>query len=314
MSAAMQALPPAIGQTLRSLADQPPQTLLIEGGTGETRLQTALLWASVLNCDRNTAKEGACQMPCDTCGPCRQISALEYGDLFIYDGRIPNKQDDEKPGLIRALRMERMRELKSLVAEFPRGRGKRVAIFQGLSQTREEAMNSLLKTLEEPSRFTVFTLLTPFRGQLLPTLVSRSICLTLPWQGSMATMTAQNEWLEAMTHFLTDGASLLDKTGSKNSLDLATATEILSCFQGSLARSMCGRATQAPLDQILLKFQQRPWHAFEITNWINEAQNMLSASVNPARVIEAFATRVFWLLKTPQHLADAQASKNRTAK
>ena len=76
--------------------------------------------------------------------------------------------------------MQRVRELKSRLRDAPHGQGRRVVLLMGLSLNRDEAANALLKALEEPSPTTVFVLLAPQREQLLPTLVSRSFCLTLP--------------------------------------------------------------------------------------------------------------------------------------
>ena len=162
---------------LDNLGAAPPQVLLLEGGSEAQRMDTARYWAMRINCP--TA--GTTGTPCLACPSCQQIAAGEHLDLAAYDGRISNREDEENPGPVRAFNMERVRELKVRLRDAPHGQGRRVVLLMGLSLTRDEASNALLKALEEPSNTTVFVLLAPQREQLLPTLVSRSFCLTLPW-------------------------------------------------------------------------------------------------------------------------------------
>ncbi|MDE5832871.1 MAG: DNA polymerase III subunit delta', partial [Desulfovibrio sp.] len=157
----------------------PPGVLLFEGGTEEKRLAAATRWAKTVNCPQK--KDGK---PCGECPVCRQIDARAYLDVWYFDGRISNKEDEENPGVVAALRIENIRKLKAAIGVKPHGEGKRIAIIQGMYSTREEALNTMLKTLEEPGDFTLFALLVPQRQQILPTLVSRSLCLPLPWESS----------------------------------------------------------------------------------------------------------------------------------
>lgn len=284
--------------SLARLAGAPPQSLLIEGGKEAERLDTALFWAMLANCPEALAarERGDVAAPCGECVVCRQIKANEFIDLRIYDGRIPNKQDEEKPGPIRALRIENMRDLKIAAATAPHGEGKRVAIFQGMSQTREEALNSLLKTLEEPSPHTLYVLLAPQRGQLLPTLVSRSFCFTLPWPDRLAKDAEMAEWEDALADFLARGIGFLDRVGAKGALDATLAGRLLMGCQRSLARVLAGGGNGA-LDKALAPLGRDARKAALLNRWLAEAQDMLSATVAPGRVLEAFASRLFILLR-----------------
>lgn len=284
--------------SLERLALSPPQTLLLEGGTEAERLDLALHWAKTANCPSALASQAKDQpaVPCLDCVICRQLQANESLDLLIFDGRIGNRQDDEKPGPIRALRMENMRELKTLTTTAPHGNGKRVAIFQGMSQTREEALNSLLKTLEEPSPHTLFVLLTPQRQQLLPTLVSRSFCLTLPWKGSLESSEALKAWEESLAAFLAGDPAFLDRVGAKGAVDAPEASQIILACQRSLVSALAGRPGGS-LAKALAPLCRDARKAALLSNWLTEAQEMLTATVTPARVLEAFATRMFMLLR-----------------
>lgn len=268
---------------LQRLALAPPQTLLIEGATEEARMAAALYWGMAANCQADKA-------PCLTCPACKQIAALEYLDLFIFDGRISNKADEEKPGQIRALRMENIRALKQALGTEPRDK-KRIVIITGLVQTREEASNSLLKILEEPTDKALFVLLTPQREQILPTLVSRSFCVTLPWTVALEA----NEWENEIAGFLSSGKGLLNKIAAKGALDAATAANIILTCQKVLAQALSDRACDSPLAGYFQHIANNAACAFEVTCWLNEAQTMLLATVNPARVLEALFSKLYLL-------------------
>ncbi|MDO5483341.1 MAG: DNA polymerase III subunit delta' [Desulfovibrionaceae bacterium] len=265
------------------LAQRAPQVLLLEGGNESERLAAARYWAACCNCEQE-------RPPCLACAICRQIAAGEYLDVLAYDGRISNKEDTENPGPVRAFNMEQARELKSRLRDAPHGSGRRVVVLSGLGQNRDEAANALLKVLEEPSPNTLFCLLTPQREQLLPTLVSRSFCLTLPWSDTAEQDPALAHWEELLAEFLHSGRGLLEKTSAKNALDAALTGQILLALQKSLARVLAGGAC-GPLDTALTALDAQGHAA--CARWLDEAQTMLRYGVTPARILEALATRLF---------------------
>ena len=171
-----------IREVLHRLAANPPQVLLLEGGTEPQRLAAARYWAACVNCPQPGGEGG----PCLICPTCMQIDAGEHLDVLAYDGRISNADDEAHPGPIRALNMDNIRDLKQKLRDAPHGQGRRVVLLMGVEQNRSNAANALLKALEEPSPSSCFVLLAAQREQLLPTLVSRSLCLTLPWPDSLS--------------------------------------------------------------------------------------------------------------------------------
>lgn len=275
---------------LNRLGDAPPQVLLLEGGTEAQRLDAARYWAARVNCP-NAATAGA---PCLACPACLQIAAGEHLDLAAYDGRISNREDEENPGPVRAFNMERVRELKARLRDAPHGQGRRVVLLMGLGLTRDEAANALLKALEEPSATTVFTLLAPQREQLLPTLVSRSFCLTLPWPDSLCDDADMQPWEDALANFLLQGQGFLDKISAKGALDAASAARLLLCCQKAMSRILA--ETSAPehkLDTAFATLSDRG--RATACQWFTEAQEALNYGVAPPRVLEALAARLFAL-------------------
>lgn len=275
---------------LDNLGAAPPQVLLLEGGSEAQRMDTARYWAMRINCP--TA--GTTGTPCLVCPSCQQIAAGEHLDLAAYDGRISNREDEENPGPVRAFNMERVRELKVRLRDAPHGQGRRVVLLMGLSLTRDEASNALLKALEEPSNTTVFVLLAPQREQLLPTLVSRSFCLTLPWPDCHADDPEMQPWEDALAQFLVQGQGFLDKVAGKGAIDASGATRLLLCCQKAMSRILSGRHNPArPLDAALVLLHGKGRAA--ACQWFAEAQEALNYGVTPARVLETLAARLFAL-------------------
>ena len=275
---------------LDNLGAAPPQVLLLECGSEAQRMDTARYWAMRINCP--TA--GTTGTPCLACPSCQQIAAGEHLDLAAYDGRISNREDEENPGPVRAFNMERVRELKVRLRDAPHGQGRRVVLLMGLSLTRDEASNALLKALEEPSNTTVFVLLAPQREQLLPTLVSRSFCLTLPWPDCHADDPAMQPWEDALAQFLVQGQGFLDKVAGKGAIDASGATRLLLCCQKAMSRILSGRHNPArPLDAALVLLHGKGRAA--ACQWFAEAQEALNYGVTPARVLETLAARLFAL-------------------
>ncbi len=308
-------------QKLCALREAPPQVLLFEGGTEKQRFELAQWWACLFNC----AHAGAAG-PCLECDTCRQIKTLSYLDIFALDGRISNtedkknfdtknKEDDksagkgrapkgsanageekEVSGIVRALNMENTRDLLSKLKDAPQGAGLRFVILTGLgSGNRDESCNALLKVLEEPSSWNMFVLLAPERRQVLPTIVSRSFCFTLPWQDPEAEDTgdAYRELAFALAAFLQTGRGLMQKTGSK-AFDSVQAGMVLDIVQKSLVRLLAGKPKDQGLDPILevLTDEERT----NVSYWTGEARAKLRSQLSPSRVTDAFMMQLYLLI------------------
>ncbi|MFR0874978.1 MAG: hypothetical protein ACLSHC_10505 [Bilophila wadsworthia] len=91
-----------------------------------------------------------------------------FHDLYVLDGREGS------------IKIETVRELRTILGEAPRGDGKRVVIPPKPSPSRVEAANALLKSWRSPGPAFVFLLLAPQRS------ASSHACL--PWLGRHAGM------------------------------------------------------------------------------------------------------------------------------
>lgn len=123
-------------------------------GTGKTTM--ARLLAKGVNC----LSDG--ERPCGTCENCRAIKNGSFVDLIEIDA-ASNRGIDE------------IRALRESVNYRPAIGRKKIYIIDEVHMLTKEAVNALLKTLEEPPEFVMFILCTTEPDSLLPTILSRCI-------------------------------------------------------------------------------------------------------------------------------------------
>lgn len=270
-----------IQELMDRLAEDPPQVLLLEGGTVDEREAMALYWAARLNCKHQGSACGRCPI-------CIQIRDRVHTDLKILDGREAKIKIDE------------VRELKPLFGQPPRGDGWRVVLFNEAQELTPQAANALLKSLEEPSRGTVFLLLTPQREWLLPTLVSRSWVLTLAWPGEPRSSDDIRDWQNALMTFWRTGKGWFIRTGAKGAVDKDLAMGVVLACQHELVRTLSGLGDPSTSSDMSTGFAKvRPEALKRIDLALAHAQDTLSTPtpVNPALVLDWLATRVYGVIR-----------------
>ena len=132
-----------------------PNSLLFAGHEGIGKKQAALVVAKALNCLKKTADA------CEGCANCRAINHANFPDVMLIS---PVKD---------VLKIDQMRLLKDTAYMKPMAGRKRVFIIDEAEKMNDEAMNSLLKILEEPPSFSHVILITPNPFRIIPTIKSR---------------------------------------------------------------------------------------------------------------------------------------------
>ncbi len=172
---------------------------LFHGPEGTGKDAAAIAFAKLLNCEQPIDGNS-----CDTCSGCRRISSLQHPNVqFIVpmpvgknekEGDDPFKNLDQEAiseyrqafgrksenpyyriSLSKAntIKINSIRELRKSINLARAERGKKVIIISGADKMNDNAANSLLKTLEEPTPNTVLILTTSNHDKLLPTIISR---------------------------------------------------------------------------------------------------------------------------------------------
>ncbi len=137
--------------------DRLPHALVFAGPAGVGKRSLAVLLAQLLNCASPDAGRS-----CGGCLSCRKVAGGLHPDVRVI----------EPDGAF--IKIEQVRQLISEIAFQPFEGRYRIIILDGAEQMRQEAANSLLKTLEEPPSRTIIILVTTNPYLLLTTIRSRS--------------------------------------------------------------------------------------------------------------------------------------------
>ena len=115
-------------------------TMIFAGPDGVGKRQFALTFAKAANCQRASDNSFALFAidSCDECATCRRIDEATYGDVATIqlDGQF--------------IKIAQTRALAEEVYYRPREGRQKFFIIDEADRLRDEAANSLLKTLEEP--------------------------------------------------------------------------------------------------------------------------------------------------------------------
>lgn len=157
---------PVVYRTLKNCLEQDrlSHALLFTGPKGTLKMETALLVAQSLFC------EDAHPFGCGHCSVCERTQRREYADLILLDGSSKSIKKEE-------ILLLQEQFSKTAVEKS----GKKVYIINAAENATTEALNSLLKFLEEPmSQDVTAILIVETVDRLLPTIVSR--CQILPFR------------------------------------------------------------------------------------------------------------------------------------
>ncbi|MCU7810034.1 MAG: DNA polymerase III subunit delta', partial [Candidatus Thiodiazotropha sp. (ex Notomyrtea botanica)] len=138
-----------------------PHALLFGGPRGVGKEAFALAFAQATLCP-DSDDEGR------PCGICRHCHLLHSGTHPDFQWVVP--EEESKSGEIK---IDAIRKLTASAGLTAQSGGHKVVIIQPAHRMNTAAANSLLKTLEEPTRDTLIILLTDQPARLLPTIRSR---------------------------------------------------------------------------------------------------------------------------------------------
>jgi DNA polymerase III subunit delta' len=177
--------------------DRLPHAVVLAGARGAGKYTLALMLAQALNCLKAPVTDGLPDF-CGQCANCVRIAQSQDLDARFaeaVEARDNLREADKKetrlfvqthPDVLiippdppqMMIKVDQVRRVIETIYYRPAEGRERVYIFTD-SAFMKEAANSLLKVLEEPPGFATIFLLTENAGELLPTIRSRSMVLTL---------------------------------------------------------------------------------------------------------------------------------------
>lgn len=129
-------------------------------GSGKHTLATIL--AAAMQCTANGQK------PCRVCSACRKVFSSQHPDFILVD-------DAEHKNVS----VDVIRQARRDVFTRPNEGKRKIYLIPRAQDLGPSSQNALLKILEEPPEYAVFLLLTTNAEQLLPTIRSRAVQLSL---------------------------------------------------------------------------------------------------------------------------------------
>jgi len=174
-----------------------PHAVILAGPAGSGKYTLALMLAKAMNCFERPMSSGLPDF-CGRCSNCVRIAEaqdLESRCAEAVEAREGLRDADKKDTRIfvqthpdvlvippdppqMMIKLDQVRRVIETIYFRPAEARERVYIFTD-SAFMKEAANSLLKVLEEPPEFATIFLLTENAGELLPTIRSRAMVITL---------------------------------------------------------------------------------------------------------------------------------------
>ncbi len=189
-----------------------PQAILFHGMPGIGKFDFARWLSKALLCEADLFSTG--HKPCDSCVACRWFDTGNHPDFVALlpqrlKGRLvqaelegspkidpvttetPDDGDGKKESAF--IKIDEVRGAIGGINIGSHRGGKRIILIYPLESLREDASNTLLKSLEEPNADTVFILVSDRIDRVLPTIRSRCQLIALPKPSRDLAL----EWLES---------------------------------------------------------------------------------------------------------------------
>lgn len=246
---------------LRALEQHQTHAFLLQGPKGVGKRSMVEWVAQSRFCNSRTQGQ-----PCGVCQACAQVKSHTHQDLWW----VERGADSQKISIDQIREIKNFAQLSSFQAQ------DRMVVIDGVGDLTEEAANSLLKVLEEPSVGVVFFLI-DHQQQPIPVTI-RSRCVVL--HCGLVTDSAIVEWLEQQGVAKELAEMLARQAGGKPGIAYGFAKD-----DQVLARRY------EIADRFLTLWQAGGWAALQL--WFN-AELGGSKSNTPASENRELAT--FWLM------------------
>lgn len=215
-------------------------------------------------------------VPCGVCRGCRKAASGSHPDIIPVV-----RQTDRNGNLRRELTVDQIRELAADAQVLPNEAERKVYIIEEAELMNLNAQNAALKLLEEPPATVIFVLCAVNSNQLLETVRSR--CLTLSVAGG-------EEAADEDSRKLADGFLTAVRSGDRirlyrwlaknelNKIDLTT--DFIEASLQRTADMLCGRASCGNL---------MPEQQMQLYRLLLQCADYLKVNVNPKHIFSLLA-------------------------
>ena len=275
--------------------DQLSHAYLITGNNGAPLLDVATFFAKSIVCDDPSP------LACDSCITCLRMDDGNYPDFFVFDGsKASIKKED-------VTKIE-----TSFEKEAFENKGIRVYVLNLIENMTVQAINSILKFLEEPGKLTYAFLTTNNENAILPTILSRCQILRLKQIDKQIVINdAINEGVdkkdaELLSYFYNDGGLIKEIIDDKESNEaFFTAKE---CFEEVLNVLDEGDLKDAQFvadSNVVNKVKSKESCRYFINMFVMAFEDMINIKNQKNAFLETYATILENLANKLSHLDES---------
>ena len=288
---------PVIYQTfLNSLQkDQLSHAYLIAGNNGAPLLDVATFFAKSILCDDPSP------LACNSCITCLRVDDGNYPDFFVFDG---SKATIKKEAVTT---IESAFEKKAF-----ENKGIRVYILHLIENMTTEAINSILKFLEEPGQKVYAFLTTNNENLVLPTIISRCQMLRLKLiDKQIVIKTAVEEGVdkkdaELLSYFYNDGELIKEIIADQESNEAFFAAK--NCFEEAiqvLAEGDANDIVYHSQSNVVNKIKTKESCRYFINMLVMAFEDMINVKNQKSVFLESYATIIETLAGKLSHLDES---------
>ena len=275
--------------------DQLSHAYLISGSNGAPLMDVANFFAKSILCDDPSP------MACNSCITCLRVDDGNYPDFFVFDGsKATIKKDDVDT-------IETAFEKKAF-----ENKGIRVYILHLIENMTVQAINSILKFLEEPGSKVYAFLTTNNENSILPTIISRCQVLRLRLIDKQIVIQdaidngVEKKDAELLSYFYNDGElikEILDDKASNNAF--FTAKECFEDILGVMDEGDKADIIYRSQSNIINKVKSKESCRYFINMLVMAFEDMINIKNQKEAFLESYATILDNLSQKLSHLDES---------
>lgn len=255
-----------------------PHAILLKGAQGIGKFDFAMSLAQSLLCESPRADGLACQ-DCPSCHWFQQETHPDFRLLqpdALAETDDADEGDSKKKKPSRQISVDQVRSLADFANLSAHRGGHRVVLIHPAEAMNTNAANALLKTLEEPSGKMLIILVSHKPQQLLPTILSRCLVLSMP----MPTVEAGTAWLKQQG--VSNPVAMLAQAGFAPLLAARLAEEAAGADEYSRFLQEIRQPTR--FDPLALAEQLQKTEPAKVIHWLQQWCYDLSSAKLTGRV------------------------------
>lgn len=260
--------------------DKLSHAYLISGNNGSPLLDVACFFAKSLLCDDPSP------LACNNCISCLRMDDNNYPDFFIFDGSKSAIKKDDVAEIETAFQKTAMEN-----------KGIRVYVLHLIENMTLQAINSILKFLEEPGKQVYAFLTTNNENAILPTIISRCQLLKLRLIDRNKVIDeaiefgVENKDAELMSYFYNNSELIKETLDDKeNNESFFTAKK---CFEETIETMNAGQkndATYKIQKDVVSKIKSKESCRFFINMIVMAFEDMIATNNQKNVFLKSYAT------------------------